>query len=69
MISPKGYAEKDHSGDRLRVLAVGYDGMPSLRRRSMRGNADPEVRWIDEGDRGRDAGATDGSWRGRSGGR
>ena len=27
MISPKGYAEKDHSQDRLRVLAVGYDGM------------------------------------------
>ena len=27
IIAPKGYAEKDHSGDRLRVLAVGYDGM------------------------------------------
>lgn len=27
LIAPKGYAETDHSGDRLRVLAVGYDGM------------------------------------------
>ena len=27
LIAPKGYAESDHSGDRLRVLAVGYDGM------------------------------------------
>src|SRR4051794_30530550 len=27
LIAPKGYAEIDHSGDRLRVLAVGYDGM------------------------------------------
>lgn len=27
MIAPKGYAEEDHSQDRLRVLAVGYDGM------------------------------------------
>src|SRR6266545_6940443 len=27
VIVPKGYAEEDHSGDRLRVLAVGYDGM------------------------------------------
>ena len=27
IIAPKGYAESDHSGDRLRVLAVGYDGM------------------------------------------
>jgi nucleotide-binding universal stress UspA family protein len=27
MIAPKGYAKEDHSGDRLRVLAVGYDGM------------------------------------------
>jgi len=27
MIAPKGYAQEDHSGDRLRVLAVGYDGM------------------------------------------
>jgi nucleotide-binding universal stress UspA family protein len=27
LIAPKGYAEEDHSGDRLRVLAVGYDGM------------------------------------------
>jgi nucleotide-binding universal stress UspA family protein len=27
VIAPKGYAEEDHSGDRLRVLAVGYDGM------------------------------------------
>ena len=27
MIAPKGYAETDHSQDRLRVLAVGYDGM------------------------------------------
>jgi nucleotide-binding universal stress UspA family protein len=27
LIAPKGYAEADHSGDRLRVLAVGYDGM------------------------------------------
>ena len=27
VIAPKGYAQEDHSGDRLRVLAVGYDGM------------------------------------------
>ena len=27
MIAPKGYADEDHSQDRLRVLAVGYDGM------------------------------------------
>ena len=27
MIAPKGYAEQDHSHDRLRVMAVGYDGM------------------------------------------
>jgi nucleotide-binding universal stress UspA family protein len=27
IIAPKGYAQVDHSGDRLRVLAVGYDGM------------------------------------------
>lgn len=27
VIAPKGYAEEDHSQDRLRVLAVGYDGM------------------------------------------
>jgi nucleotide-binding universal stress UspA family protein len=27
IIAPKGYAEEDHSQDRLRVLAVGYDGM------------------------------------------
>jgi nucleotide-binding universal stress UspA family protein len=27
VIAPKGYAAADHSGDRLRVLAVGYDGM------------------------------------------
>ncbi len=27
VIAPKGYAEQDHSQDRLRVLAVGYDGM------------------------------------------
>ncbi len=27
IIAPKSYAEEDHSGDRLRVLAVGYDGM------------------------------------------
>ena len=26
MIAPKGYAEADHSGDRLRVAAVGFDG-------------------------------------------
>ncbi|HMA26474.1 MAG: universal stress protein [Solirubrobacterales bacterium] len=26
IIAPKGYARKDHSGDRLRVIAVGYDG-------------------------------------------
>jgi nucleotide-binding universal stress UspA family protein len=26
-IAPKGYAQEDHSGDRLRVVAVGYDGM------------------------------------------
>jgi nucleotide-binding universal stress UspA family protein len=27
LIAPRGYAKEDHSGDRLRVLAVGYDGM------------------------------------------
>jgi nucleotide-binding universal stress UspA family protein len=27
IIAPKGYAEVDHSQDRLRVVAVGYDGM------------------------------------------
>lgn len=27
LIAPKGYAKEDHSQDRLRVLAVGYDGM------------------------------------------
>jgi nucleotide-binding universal stress UspA family protein len=27
VIAPKGYAQQDHSEDRLRVLAVGYDGM------------------------------------------
>ncbi len=27
IIAPKGYAEQDHSADRWRVLAVGYDGM------------------------------------------
>src|SRR5919197_4628037 len=27
VIAPKGYAEADHSQDRLRILAVGYDGM------------------------------------------
>jgi nucleotide-binding universal stress UspA family protein len=27
IIAPKGYAQEDHSQDRLRVLAVGYDGM------------------------------------------
>jgi nucleotide-binding universal stress UspA family protein len=27
VIAPKGYAKEDHSQDRLRVLAVGYDGM------------------------------------------
>jgi nucleotide-binding universal stress UspA family protein len=27
VIAPKGYAQEDHSGDRLRVLGVGYDGM------------------------------------------
>ncbi len=27
IISPKGYAQEDHSQDRLRVVAVGYDGM------------------------------------------
>jgi nucleotide-binding universal stress UspA family protein len=27
VIAPKGYAKEDHSKDRLRVLAVGYDGM------------------------------------------
>jgi nucleotide-binding universal stress UspA family protein len=27
MIAPKGYGQVDHSQDRLRVLAVGYDGM------------------------------------------
>jgi nucleotide-binding universal stress UspA family protein len=27
LIAPRGYAKVDHSGDRLRVLAVGYDGM------------------------------------------
>src|SRR5215203_6701297 len=27
VIAPKGYAQEDHSQDRLRVVAVGYDGM------------------------------------------
>jgi nucleotide-binding universal stress UspA family protein len=27
VIAPKGYAREDHSQDRLRVVAVGYDGM------------------------------------------
>jgi nucleotide-binding universal stress UspA family protein len=27
IIAPKGYAQGDHSQDRLRVVAVGYDGM------------------------------------------
>src|SRR4051812_37374461 len=27
LIAPRGYAAEDHSKDRLRVLAVGYDGM------------------------------------------
>jgi nucleotide-binding universal stress UspA family protein len=27
VIAPKGYARQDHSEDRLRVVAVGYDGM------------------------------------------
>jgi nucleotide-binding universal stress UspA family protein len=27
VIAPKGYAQLDHSQDRLRVVAVGYDGM------------------------------------------
>jgi nucleotide-binding universal stress UspA family protein len=27
VIAPKGYARQDHSQDRLRVVAVGYDGM------------------------------------------
>ena len=27
MIAPKGYAQADHSQDRLRVVGVGYDGM------------------------------------------
>src|SRR4051812_11549550 len=27
LIAPKGYSKEDHSQDRLRVLAVGYDGM------------------------------------------
>jgi|SRR5829696_5052437 len=27
IIAPKGYAQEDHSQDRLRVVAVGYDGM------------------------------------------
>lgn len=27
IIAPKGYAHEDHSQDRLRVVAVGYDGM------------------------------------------
>ena len=27
VIAPKGYAQVDHSQDRLRVVAVGYDGM------------------------------------------
>jgi nucleotide-binding universal stress UspA family protein len=27
VIAPKGYGDEDHSQDRLRVLAVGYDGM------------------------------------------
>jgi nucleotide-binding universal stress UspA family protein len=27
VIAPKGYAQEDHSQDRLRIVAVGYDGM------------------------------------------
>jgi nucleotide-binding universal stress UspA family protein len=27
VIAPKGYAREDHSQDRLRVVAIGYDGM------------------------------------------
>jgi nucleotide-binding universal stress UspA family protein len=27
IIAPKGYSKEDHSQDRLRVIAVGYDGM------------------------------------------
>jgi nucleotide-binding universal stress UspA family protein len=27
VIAPKGYAREDHSQDRLRIVAVGYDGM------------------------------------------
>src|SRR3954453_12853978 len=27
LIAPRGYGREDHSQDRLRVLAVGYDGM------------------------------------------
>jgi nucleotide-binding universal stress UspA family protein len=27
VIAPKGYAQEDHSRDRLRIVAVGYDGM------------------------------------------
>src|SRR3954451_17578084 len=27
VIAPKGYAQEDHSQDRLRVVAVGFDGM------------------------------------------
>jgi nucleotide-binding universal stress UspA family protein len=27
IIAPKGYGHKDHSQDRLRVVAIGYDGM------------------------------------------
>src|SRR5262245_61896246 len=27
IIAPKGYSREDHSQDRLRVVAVGYDGM------------------------------------------
>ena len=27
LIAPRGYGEKDHSQDRLRVVAIGYDGM------------------------------------------
>jgi nucleotide-binding universal stress UspA family protein len=36
LIAPKGYARADHSQDRLRVVAVGFDGWPSRARRSTR---------------------------------
>jgi nucleotide-binding universal stress UspA family protein len=31
MIAPRGYASQDHSQDRLRVVAVGFDGMAESR--------------------------------------